>query len=189
MFSIRSKGRQLSTAIDPFAAGPSLEALREKFGDSEFGYRVQALLGSTLASLGAQILEINAQGHPDIKAVWQGQTLLIQVKSLHHQFPEHRYTLSSEDLRGITPQAKGDVGYLALLDCASPAEWIFIQEDSVRGHLGRPIHTVTLRADSDRSLSLLCSQEFLRVIVAYKDRLPDMTYALLRKRALGATKT
>ncbi len=174
----------MSTAIDPFAAGPSLEALREKFGDSEFGYRVQALFGSTLASLGARILEINAQGHPDIKAVWQEETLLIQVKSLHHLYPEHRYILSAEDLRGITPQAKGQIGYLALLDCASPAEWILVREDRVRAHLGRPIHTVTLRADSNRSLSLLCTQEFLRLIVSFKDRLPDMTYALLCKRAL-----
>ncbi len=175
----------MPTAIDPFAAGPALGALRTKFGDSEFGYRIQALFAYVIAGLGAGIEEINAQGHPDIRASWQGKTALIQVKSLLHRHPGHRYTLSPEDLRGITPQARDQAGYLALLDCGTPAEWIVVEEGRLRFHLGNPIHTVTLRADSDKALSRLCTEEFHRVIASFEGRLADMTFALLCKRALS----
>jgi hypothetical protein len=163
--------------------------LRSKFGDGEFGYRIQALFAYVIAGLGARIEEINAQGHPDIRAAWEGKTALIQVKSLLHRHPEHRYTLSSKDLRGIIPQSSGQIGYLALLDCGSPAEWIVVEEARLRPHLGSPIHTVTLRADSDKALSRLCTEEFNRVIMSFEGRLPDMTYALLCNRALSRRQT
>jgi hypothetical protein len=175
----------LPTIIDPFAAGPALDALRAKFGDSEFGYRVQALFAYVIARLGAVIEEVNAQGHPDIRASWQGKTGLIQVKSLLHRLPDHRYTLTKEDLRGITPHASDQIGYLALLDCGSPAEWIVVEEARLRFHLGNPIHLVTLRADCDKALSCLCTEEFNQVIASFEGRLQDMTFALLSKRALA----
>lgn len=171
-------------AVNPFAAGPALGALRAKFGDSEFGYRMQALFAYVIAGLGAGIQEINAQGHPDIMASWEGKTALIQVKSLLHRLPDHRYTLTLEDLRGITPQTGDQIGYLALLDCGTPAEWIVVEEGRLRSHLGNPVHTVTLRADSDKTLSRLCTDEFNQVIASFEGRLADMTFALLCKRAL-----
>jgi hypothetical protein len=174
----------LSIALDPFAAGPALHALRAKFGDSEFGYRVQALFAYVIAGFGAGIEQINAQGHPDIRAVWQGKTALIQVKSLLHRHPEHRYTLTAEDLHGITPQAADEIGYLALLDCGAPVEWIVVEEPRIRFHLGNPIHAVTLRADSDKMLSRLCTEESNRVIASFEGRLADMTFALLCRRAI-----
>ena len=137
-----------------------------------------------MAVLGAEIEEINAQGHPDVRASWQGKTVLIQVKSLLHRSPEHRYTLSPEDLRGITPQARDQIGYLALLDCGRPAEWIVVEEGRLRFHQGNTIHTVTLRADSDKALSKLCTEEFNRIIASFEGRLADMTFALLCKRVL-----
>ena len=186
---IRLKAPQLPIPIDPFAAGPALDALRTKFGDSDFGYRVQAWFAFVIAGLGAGIEEINAQGHPDVRASWQGKTALIQVKSLLHRNPEHRYTLSSEDLRGITPQGTDQIGYLALLDCGAPMEWIVVEGGRLRFHLGRPIHTVTLRADSDKALSRLCTEEFNRVIASFEGRLADMTFALLSKRAFSRSQT
>jgi hypothetical protein len=51
-----------------FAVKPLLEGLRAEFGDAEFGYRMQGMFAHVLARLGGEILEINAQGHPDIKA-------------------------------------------------------------------------------------------------------------------------
>lgn len=176
-------------ASDPFAVGSALDALRAKFGDSEFGYRMQAWFAYVFAGLGAGIEEINAQGHPDVRASWQGRTALIQVKTLLHRHPEHRYTLSPEDLRGITPQGVDQIGYLALLDCGAPAEWIVVEEGRLRFHLGRPIHTVTLRADSDKALSRLCTEEFNTAVASYEGRLADMTFALLSRRALSRSQT
>jgi hypothetical protein len=184
MSSIHLRARLLSTASDPFATGPPLSALRAKFGDSEFGYRIQALFGYTLRSLGARVDEINAQGHPDIRAQWRGQILLFQVKTLLHRFAEHRYTLSTEDLRGITPTTNSETGFLALLDCGSPAEWILVTQSRVRAHLERPIHPATLRADSDKRLSRLCTEEFNKLILSVDDRLGDLTFSLLCQRAM-----
>lgn len=172
-------------AIDPFASGPSLDALRAKFDDSQFGYRMQGMFAYVIAGLDAVIEEVNAQGHPDIRASWQGKTALIQVKTLLHRHPEHRYTLSLEDLRGITPQTGDQIGYLALLDCGTPAEWIVVEEGRLRPHLNNPVHTVTLRADSDKALSRLCTEEFNLVIASFEGRLADMTFALLCQRALA----
>ena len=177
------------TAIDPFAAGAALDALRARFGDSEFGYRTQALFAYVIAGVGAVIEEVNAHGHPDIRASWHGKTALIQVKSLLHRHPGHRYTLTKEDLRGITPETPNQVGYLALLDCGSPAEWIVVDEKRLRFHLGEPIHTVTLRADSDKELSRLCTDEFNRVIASFEGRLADMTFTLLCERAISRSQT
>lgn len=106
-----------------------------------------------------------------------------------HRYPEHRFTLNAEDLRGITPQDAEQIGYLALLDCGTPAEWIVVEEGRLRFHLGNPIHTVTLRADSDRALSRLCTDEFNRVMASHEGRLADMSYALLCKRALSRIQT
>lgn len=175
-------------APDRFIAGPVLDALRAKFNDSDFGYRTQALFAYVIAGLGARIEEINAHGHPDIRAAWHGKSWLIQVKSLLHRHPEHRYKPGIEDLQGITPQSSNQIGYLALLDCASPAEWIIVEENRLRAHLGRAIHTVTLRADSNKELSRLCTDEFNRVIASFGDRLLDMSYALLCERAVGRSK-
>ena len=178
----------MPTAIDRFIAGPALDALRAKFNDPEFGYRMQALFGYVIAGLGARIEKINAHGHPDIRAAWHGKTALVQVKSLHHRYPDHRYKPSTEDLQGVTPQSSDQIGYLALLDCASPVEWIIVDECQLRPHLERLIHTVTLRADSDKELSRLCTDEFNRLIASFGDRLLGMSYALLCERAMALSK-
>ena len=138
-----------------------------------------------MANLGAGIVAINAQGHPDIEANWLNKRMLVQVKTLLHRYAEHRYELSEADLRGIRPESPKDAGYLALLDCAPPAEWIFVEHDRVKHHLHRPIHTVTLRADADRTISDMCTTEFTKTVEQYRERLHDMTYGLLCKRALA----
>jgi hypothetical protein len=138
-----------------------------------------------MSSLGAEILAINAKGHPDIEANWLNKRMLVQVKTLLHRYAEHRYELSTADLRGIRPRSANEIGYLALLDCAPPAEWIFVEYDWLRHHLGRPIHTVTLRTDSDKQISSMCTAEFTRIVAEYNERLHDMPYGLLCRRAVA----
>lgn len=174
----------MPTVEDPFLAARLLQSLRERFGDAELGYRVQALYAHVLLRLGATILEVNAQGHPDIKASWSGKTLLVQVKSLLHRRPDQKFDISQDDLRGITPRLKEYTGYLALLDCAPPLEWIVVEYDRIRRHLERPVHTVTLKADSDTELSRGCTIEFVRLLIAIQSRLPDLRYALMCERAM-----
>jgi len=94
------------------------------------------------------------------------------------------FEISEPDLAGITPPSKMYVGYLALLDCAAPIEWITVDYDKVRRHLRHPVHTVTLKADSNVSLSRDCTDEFAQLIVDKKDRLFDLRYTLLCERAI-----
>src|SRR4030067_3860650 len=82
--SIHSKAQPLSYDRTFFEIKSVLDLLRGNVGDSEFGYRMQAFFAHVLLELGGSIIEINQQGHPDIKWNFNGKTSLIQVKTTTH---------------------------------------------------------------------------------------------------------
>jgi hypothetical protein len=67
---------------DSFEIGPALETLRDQCGDAEFGYRMQGLFAHVLMRQGCKILEVNAKGHPDIRARAEDREVLVQVKTV-----------------------------------------------------------------------------------------------------------
>ena len=81
-----------------FAVKPLLEGLRAQVGDGEFGYRMQALFAHVLVRLGARVLEINAQGHPDVRALMGQELMFVQVKSAMNSGPGSLFQLSGADL-------------------------------------------------------------------------------------------
>lgn len=167
-----------------FRIGRILNHLGQSIGESEFGYRAQALFAHVLLRLGGVIVEIKAQGHPDIIAGMSRQTLLIQVKSILPSRRHRRYTLGTQDLEGIHPPDLGYQGLLALLDCAPPVSWIVVDYHRLC-KLGRnPVSLVTLRAMADRQLSLRCTEEFVKLISIHGERLGNLTFHVLRSRAL-----
>lgn len=174
----------MSTDRLQFAAKPILDCLRYHCGDSEFGYRVQALFAHVLLRLGAKILEINAQGHPDIKAQLADRLLLIQVKSVLHGSRSSMFQLTEGDLRGIEPGQRSE-GYLALLDCAEPIEWILEPYNQLRRYLSRSAHITSLRAEQEEVFSRECTEEFVEMVLGLEKRLPNLTYRLLVDRALA----
>ena len=174
----------MSAPSSGFDAKRVVDGLRAKCGDSEFGYRLQALFAHILLRLSARIVEINAQGHPDIRAVLGDRELLIQVKTCSHSSAATIFEITREDVSGITEGGRR-TGMLAFLDCAEPVSWIIVPADRVLAMVGRPVHVATLRADSDRVLSADCTEEFLLILDRVGGHLPNFTYSLLRRRALN----
>ena len=172
-------------AVDgQFAVKPLLDALRADCGDSEFGYRMQALFAHVLAQLGATIIEINAQGHPDIKARMADTLVSIQVKSGKHTGPLSIFQLSSADFAGI-PSGEGSKGYLAFLDCAEPVSWSLVEASVARQFLNRSMPIAAVRAARDEQMSRNCTEVFVEIVLSAKDRLSQLTFALLANRALN----
>jgi hypothetical protein len=166
-----------------FALKPLLDNLRVEFGDSSFGYRVQALFAHVLIRLGVVILEINRQGHPDIRAKLGGDVMIVQVKSIQHASHLAGFQLTSADLAGIVP-AELTKGYLALLDCADPVSWIIVEHSKACQFVDRPSPMAGLRAAAELQISQDCTEEFTNIILLAKDRLNVLTYPLLVRRAL-----
>ena len=75
--------------------------------DSEFGYRLQALFAHILLRLSARVVEINAKGHPDIRAVLGDRELLIQLKTCSHSSAATIFEITREDVSGITVKVAG----------------------------------------------------------------------------------
>jgi len=167
-----------------FSVKPLLDALRAEYGDSEFGYRMQGFFAHVLVRLGAVVIEVNAQGHPDIKAHMADELLLVQVKSAQHAYTSSVFQLSITDLEGITCR-EGARGYLAYLDCAEPVSWYLVDSVTARQFLNRPVPVAAIRGAQDRQLSEECSNEFVDAILSAKDRLSLLTFRLLAQRAIA----
>ena len=174
----------MPTADGQFAVKPLLDALRSEYGDSEFGYRMQGFFAHVLAQLGAAILEVNAQGHPDIKARINDTLLLVQVKSSKHGGPLSAFQLSAADFAGIS-SGETTKGYLAFLDCAAPVTWILVEASVARQFLSGRMPIAGLKAAEDEQMSQDCTDTFVEIILSARNRLSLLTFPLLAKRAMS----
>jgi len=169
----------LSSPLDQLAVQRLVHDLRADIGDVEFGYRVQGFLAHVLLRLGAEVVEFNAQGHPDLVVDLDVRTL-IEVEAAPALARSH--TIKIEDIEAI--HAAQTSGYLALLDCAIPVAWIMLAHEKLDRQGPGPISLVTLRAMSDTKLSRPCTEEFLKLIADNRHRLLNLTFHLMRERAL-----
>jgi len=167
-----------------FDIKPMLDSLRASIGDSEFGYRMQALFAHVLLGLGGTITEVNQQGHPDIKSVKDGRTELFQVKSITHSYPGCVLTVSPDDIAGIRPSGPDEAGYFAVLDCAVPVSWVVSGYSAMRRHETRSVSIETIRASADSELSIESTGVFAELVMRHEDNLHLLTFRVLRNRAL-----
>jgi hypothetical protein len=174
----------LNLSLDNPSLASLLGELRGQCGDIEFGYRMQAMLAHVLIRLGVTILEMNAQGHPDIRAQLKDGELLVQVKTVLHRSHLSMFDLRPEDLIGISAAGRRE-GLLAVLDCAEPAQWVVITADRASLLVGQSVHVATLQAISHRELSSDYTAEFADIVRAQRERLRNLTYNVLRSRALS----
>lgn len=174
----------MSSIDEHFRIGYLLEILRRDVGDSEFGYRIQGLLAHVLLRIGGRITQIKPQGHPDIVAHLGSRRFLLQVKAVHSKLNRQNFNLSHEDLQGIRPQGSEDVGYLAILECVHPVSWILVDYSKLSRGVQETFCIVTLRAMADKKLSEECTEEFIKLIIAIQDRLKNLRFDVICKRAL-----
>jgi hypothetical protein len=166
-----------------FLVQPILDGLRDEHGHSEFGYRMQALLAHVLLRLGARIVAVKPQGHPDIKATFDDRVVKVQVKTIAHLSAASQLIITQADVAGISG-SDSPGGYLAVLDCAPPVAWLLVPEERLRLTVDRPTFISTFRADRHAPLSDECTDEFLDLVLAEAQRLPQLTFRLLADRAL-----
>jgi hypothetical protein len=177
----QSKDQILSTA-ERFNAASVMTDLRRRVGDREFGYRAQALFAHVLLRIGGQVEEIRHQGHPDIIGRLVDKRVLIEVEVASATSRVH--ILKAEDVTAVASTDGHSMGLLAVLDCAVPIRWIVIGWDVLKL---RPIGTIsltTLQAIADQGLSARCTLEFVRLVESNKMNLQNLTFHLLRLRAL-----
>ena len=171
----------LSGPIPINVAAAALHRLRADVGDIEFGYRAQAWFAHVLKRIGATVVEIRHQGHPDIIAVLNGRFARFEIEIASKG--DRHHTIKSDDLSAISPVKPGELGYLAVLDMAEPMRWATLEQSRIRGRLGRaPIST--LHAVADRELTKLCNDAFFELVGESIDRLPALTFRLLCDRVL-----
>ena len=156
-----------------------MEDLRLLVGDIEFGYRIQGLLAHVFMRLGATVIELNAQGHPDLVINLDGR-IPIEVEAAPTVIRSH--TVKLEDIEAI--KGLNDSGYLAVLDCTLPIAWILLAHPRLKRQGPGPVSLVTLWAMSDDGFSRACTDEFITLIIGIQDRLSNLTFHLLRRRAL-----
>ena len=161
-----------------------LDQLRLRVGDSEFGYRMQAFFAHVLMRLNSKIKAINNQGHPDITAEIDSAIYLIQVKTISHNTAESCLLVTSDDLDGIYPNFPKATGYYAVLDCSAPVTWLICRHEKIRKYVLRPIDLEMIRLISDQAFSQECTDIFADMIISNFEKLPLLTYGILRDRAL-----
>lgn len=169
---------------DCFNIKPILDSLRAAIGDSEFGYRMQALFAHVLLERGGSITEINERGHPDIKWVKDGQTALVQVKTISHSYAGWVLVVSPDDIAGIRPSRSDEVGYFAVLDCAVPVSWVVSEYSVIRRHEMCSVSIETIRASADSELSIDSTEVFAELLMRHAENLNLLTFGVLRNRAL-----
>lgn len=173
------------TSSDRFAVATILGDLRRKVGNGEFGYRSQGFFAHVILRIGGTVQEIRPQGHPDIVATIDGATTLVEVEIA--SLTSRKHLLKSDDLAALTGLHPDQRGYLAVLDISAPISWLLVESQILRFRKPSSLNLATIRALSNRRLSMGCTQEFIRMIDNHRNNLYNLTFTLLASRALSGT--
>lgn len=166
-------------STDPENIAAVLLRLRAEVGPIEFGYRAQALFAHVLKQIGASVVDIRSQGHPDIIVRLDGRLTRIEVEVA--SLAERYHVIKADDAGGVAPINHDEQGYLAVLDIAEPVRWAPIEYARFRRRLGRqPL--ATLHALAHRDLARACNDAFAEIVMADAERLLALTFHLLCER-------
>ena len=168
-------------ATDLARVAAILRRLRVEVGDREFGYRAQGLFAHVLRQIGASVVEVKNNGHPDIIVQREGRLTRVEVEIA--PMGERYHVIKADDVKAVAPIEHNQQGYLAVLDIAEPVRWAPIEYSRIRFRLGRqPL--ATLHSLAHRKLARECNDAFAEFIRANAERLPALTFRLLRQRVL-----
>lgn len=162
-------------------AGKCLEKLKGAIGLSEFGFRIQGLAAHVLLRLGARVLQINSQGHPDIVAEIERGLVRIEVEADMHGSRARSPT--EEDLDAIAPHSLADKGYFAVALCGPYPRWLLVEYERLRRRHGKPSSPAILQALADTEASERWTAEFVELLINHCTRLPSFSFDFLARRA------
>ena len=171
----------MSAPTNPARVAAILRRLRAEVGNIEFGYRAQGLFAHVLKVIGASVVEVRSQGHPDIIVLFEGRLTRVEVEVA--SMSERYHVIKADDAEAVAPTVRNEQGYLAVLDIAEPVRWAPIEYSRIRPRLGRqPL--ATLHALAHPELARACNDAFAEFIIANAERLPALTFHLLCQRVL-----
>lgn len=171
----------MTVAIDRAGVAAVLRRLRVQVGDGEFGFRAQGLFAHVLKQIGADVVDVRHQGHPDIIARLGGRLTRVEVEVA--SMGQRYHVIKADDAEATAPTERDEQGYLAVLDIAEPVRWAPIEYSRFRHRLGRrPL--ATLHALAHRELARACNEAFAEIVIADAERLPALTFRLLCERVL-----
>ena len=171
----------MSAPTDRARVSAILRRLRAEVGDIEFGYRAQGLFAHVLKQIGASVVEVKHQGHPDITVLLGGRLTRVEVEIA--SMGERYHVIKADDAEAIAPTERDEQGYLAVLDIAEAVRWAPIAYSGIRRRLGRqPL--ATLHALAHWELARVCNDAFAEITIANAERLQALTFHLLRQRVL-----
>ena len=154
--------------------------LRRRVGDVEYGYRIQGFFAHVLMLLGAEIIELNAQGHPDIVATLDSHTVFVEVEASHSV--SGRHVIKIEDIESIRPKLSGDSGYLAVLDAAVPVRWALLEYKRLRLHGPSALRLASMHAVAHQHFSQECTATFIAMVLENEQALANLSFHLLADR-------
>ena len=167
--------------LTPARVAAILRRLRAEVGDIEFGYRAQGLFAQVLKQLGASLVAVRSQGHPDIIALLGGRLTRVEVEIA--SMSDRYHVIKADDAVALAPTERNEQGYLAVLDIAEPVRWAPIEYSRIRRRLGRqPL--ATMHALAHRELARACNDAFAEIVIANAEQLPALTFHLLCQRVL-----
>lgn len=167
----------------PYDAAKLLTDLRNDVGFCKFGLVIQALFAHVLLRLGGKVVDIKNPGHPDIRAILEGQLYNIEVEHATRKTLPRQ--LEQGDLEVLENRREGERGYFCVLDCGSPITWLCVDVASLRSRVSGELRMSLLRGYSNREMSLNCTAEFSRLVISETRNLHQLTYDLLRQEALS----
>jgi hypothetical protein len=163
-------------------AGRCLGIIRDAVELSEFGFRIQGLAAHVLLRLGARVLKVNSQGHPDIVAETDRGSIRVEVEAnIRGSRPR---LLTKEDLDGIAPRKTIDKGYFALALCGPYPQWLLVEHSRLRRRHDTPASPAILKGLSDVEASEQWTSEFIKLLLTHCRHLPAYSFDLLVRRAL-----
>jgi hypothetical protein len=98
-----------------------------------------------------------------------------------------KHLLKSDDLAAFTRLHPDQRGCLAMLDISAPISWLVVESQILKFRRPSSLNLATVRALSNRGLSMRCTEEFVRMIDDHRNNLYNLTFALLTSRALSGT--
>jgi Holliday junction resolvase len=163
-----------------------LNELYERVGDSEFGYRVQGLFAHILIYLDIRILEIKPRGHPDIIGAKENDIIKFEVETVLGN--SRKRVVDIEDIEAINPYNKNEKGYIAILYCKFPPEWLLIDHNRLKWRVSERISIITIKSLGDKKFSNESTNCFYKLILSNKSRLFKLTFHHLCDKALRGEK-
>jgi len=98
-------------------------------------------------------------------------------------------TVNRADIEAIEPHnKKNEKGYIAVLYCRFPPEWLLINYNRLKRRVSERISITTMRCLSDKEFSNEFTECFYKLILINASRLFTFTFHLLRNKALEGVK-